>query len=112
MGSVELQEDLCLSFKAKHLRSRQELLVRLGKSPTEVQALAERRGPCGACHMVCPLRNRAIKLLPGSFLAPLVDTEFCVGCGLCEEICRTVVRGEPAIRIVRTRTIAGQEVAA
>lgn len=105
MGSVELREDLCLSYKAKWIRQEQELLMQLGREPTEVDAVDERRGPCGECFMFCPLRNRAIKLEPGSFLAPLIFTEHCVGCGMCEEICRTVVRGEPAIRVVRTRTL-------
>jgi len=112
MGSVELREDLCLSYKAKKLREQQELLVQLGRRPMEVETVSERRGPCGECYMFCPLRNRAIKLEPGSFLAPLVFTEHCVGCGMCEEICRTVVRGEPAIRVIRTRKRHGLETAA
>lgn len=103
MGSVELQKDLCLSYKAKRIRHEQEMLMRIGRHPTESVASLERRGPCGECYMFCPLRNRAIKLEPGAFLAPIVFTEHCVGCGMCEEICRTVVRGEPAIRVVRTR---------
>ena len=112
MGSVELREDLCLSYKAKWVREQQELLVQMGRKPMEVESVAERRGPCGECFMFCPLRNRAIKLEPGAFLAPLVFTEQCVGCGMCEEICRTVVRGEPAIRVVRTRKRHGLENAA
>jgi len=112
MGSVELREDLCLSYKARDVRHKQELLMQLGESPTAVDAVAERRGPCGECYMFCPLRNKAIKLAPGQFLAPLVFTEHCVGCGMCEEICRTVVRGEPAIRVVRTRIPRAQEDAA
>ncbi len=103
MGTVELREDLCLSFKAQHLRDEQALLVELGRKATESDAIVERRGPCGECHMFCPLRERAIKLKPGGFLAPIVFHDECVGCGMCEEICRTVVRGEPAIRVVRTR---------
>jgi len=103
MGSVELREDLCLSFKAKRIRAEQGMLMELGRSPTESTAVYERRGPCGECYMFCPLRNRAIKLQPGAFLAPIVFAEHCVGCGMCEEICRTVVRGEPAIRVVRHR---------
>ena len=110
MGSVELREDLCLSFKAKRIRHEQELLVRSGREPMESEAIVERRGPCGECYMFCPLRNSAIKLEPGAFLAPIVFTEHCVGCGMCEEICRTVVRGEPAIRVVRTRKPSVAEV--
>ena len=103
MGSVELREYLCLSYKAKGLRREQELLTHTGRDPMDTDAVAERRGPCGECFMFCPLRNQAIKLEPGSFLAPIVFTQHCVGCGMCEDICRTVVRGEPAIRVVRTR---------
>lgn len=103
MGSVELVPDLCLSYKAKRLRGEQGLLMALGRSAAETVSDNERRGPCGECYMFCPLRNRAIKLEPGGYLAPIVHTEHCVGCGMCEEICRTVVRGEPAIRVVRTR---------
>ena len=109
MGSVELCEALCLSYKAKRIRREQGLLMDLGREATESDALLERRGPCGECFMFCPLRTRAIKLEPGAFLAPLIFTEHCVGCGMCEEICRTVVRGEPAIRVIRTRRPAGLE---
>ncbi len=92
MGSVELSEDLCLSFKALGIRQEQELLTQLGKTPMDSQAVAERRGPCGECYMFCPLRGRAIKLVPGGFLAPIIFPDECVGCGMCEDICRTVVR--------------------
>lgn len=105
MGSVELRPDLCLSYKAKTIRAQQSLLMDLGRAPTQSVSADERRGPCGECYMFCPLRNQAIKLEPGAFLAPIVYTEHCVGCGMCEEICRTVVRGEPAIRVVRTRYV-------
>jgi len=110
MGSVELREDLCLSYKAKEIRRKQELLVQSGRSAVDVEATSERRGPCGECFMFCPLRTKAIKLQPGGFLTPLVFAEHCVGCGMCEEICRTVVRGAPAIRVVRTRRRQGSEV--
>jgi len=103
MGSVALREDLCLSFKAQRVRNEQAMMWELGKDPTETESPLERRGPCGECYMFCPLRERAIKLEPGAFLAPLVFEEECVGCGMCEEICRVILRGEPAIRVVPTR---------
>jgi ferredoxin-type protein NapG len=106
MGSVELYQDLCLSYKAQRLRDEQALLGELGRDPTESEAAVERRGPCGECFTYCPLRGRAIKLKPGGFLAPVIFTEHCVGCGMCEEICRVVVRGDPAIRVLRTRRVA------
>lgn len=103
MASVELNEDLCLSYKAKQARYQQRLLLELGRDPTEARVADERRGICGECYMVCPLRERAIRYEPGAFLAPIIDTDHCVGCGLCEEICRVVLRGSPAIRVVPTR---------
>jgi ferredoxin/Pyruvate/2-oxoacid:ferredoxin oxidoreductase delta subunit len=106
MGRIELREDLCLSYKAKRVREEQALLAALGCEATETVAPAERRGPCGECYMFCPLRGRAIKLEPGAFLAPLAYVDECVGCGMCEEICRVIVRGEPAIRVVPTRDLA------
>ncbi len=106
MASVELFEDRCLSHKAKAIRAQQALLMELGRQPTEVVATTERRGVCGECYMFCPLRERAITLEPGSFLAPTVHEARCAGCGMCEEICRVMVRGEPAIRVVPTRVMA------
>jgi ferredoxin len=103
MAAVELRTELCLSYKAKRIRDEQAMLVALGRKATESDALAERRGPCGECYMFCPLRERAIRLEPGAFLAPVVFEKECVGCGLCEEICRAVVRGDPAIRVVPKR---------
>ncbi len=103
MATVTLREDMCLSHKAKALRNEQAMLMRLGEEPTEATGTDERRGPCGECFTVCPMRRRAIKLEPGAYLAPLVFEDQCVGCGLCEDICRVMVRGEPAIRVVPKR---------
>lgn len=111
MGTVELETDRCLSYKAKaryEIRAltpwkRPTLSLEPDKPPAGPEEPLERRGPCGECFMFCPVRRRAIKLEPGQFLAPLVFPEACVGCGLCEEICRQMVRGEPAIRVVATR---------
>lgn len=105
MGTVELKKELCLSHKAKRIRAEQGMLVDLGREATESIAPYERRGPCGECYMFCPLRGKAITLEPGAFLAPEIVTDVCVGCGMCEEICRTVVRGEPAIKVVSKRKI-------
>ena len=104
MGTVELRRDLCLSYKAKRIRREQALLWEFGQSVTDAEAEVERRGPCGECSMFCPVRERAIKLEPGSFLAPIIFTEHCTGCGLCEAICWVMVRGDPAIRVVPIRT--------
>jgi len=106
IGGVALNPDLCLSHKAKRIRREQALLWELGRPVTEAEDVLQRRGPCGECHMFCPVRGRAIRLEPGRFLAPVVFDEHCTGCGLCEEICRVNVRGDPAIRVVPVREYA------
>jgi ferredoxin-type protein NapG len=103
MASISFHEDLCLSFKAKRLRDEQALLMELGREATETDAPYERRGPCGECYMFCPLRKRAVNLEPGFFLAPRFDESQCAGCGLCEEVCRAVTQGRPAIQIQALR---------
>ena len=105
MATIELRQDLCLSYKARRIRNEQAMLQALGQAPTETTGIAERRGPCGECFMFCPLRRRAIQLEPGAFLAPIIYTAHCVGCGMCEEICRVMVRGSPAIRVVPKRGV-------
>jgi ferredoxin-type protein NapG len=40
---------------------------------------------CGACVQACPFKGRALKAL--TWERPVVDPDFCVGCGLCEKTC-------------------------
>ncbi len=111
MGGVELDQDRCLSYKAETRYDLRASAWEDNPAPSlEPEELTidqdsdlKRRGACGECYTVCPVRERAIKQKPGSFLAPLVFPDACIGCGLCEEICRQVVRGDPAIRVVATR---------
>lgn len=60
-------------------------------------------GVCGACHTICPLKNRAIT--QGSRLRPTVHPEHCTGCGLCEEVC--IVRTRRAIQVRTERLWPG-----
>jgi MauM/NapG family ferredoxin protein len=56
-------------------------------------------GVCGACHTVCPLRNKAI--VQDFRNAPVVDANYCTGCGLCEEAC--IVHDRRAIQVQTDR---------
>lgn len=52
---------------------------------------------CDACYRACPLLDVAIKLDyeqnkrtgKHAFLKPVVDSDFCTGCGMCEHACVT-----------------------
>lgn len=65
---------------------------------------------CDACYRACPLLDEAIKLEyeknertgKHAFLKPVVDSDVCTGCGLCERACVT----EKASIIVLPREVA------
>lgn len=67
--------------------------------------------PCIVCEEVCPVSKKAIKLETvrirngkGDELVlkrPVVDTELCVGCGMCENKCPA--RERPAIEVFNVR---------
>jgi ferredoxin-type protein NapG len=50
---------------------------------------------CDVCYRVCPLIDKAIVIQSTrndrtghhAFLAPVVDSEHCTGCGICEHVC-------------------------
>lgn len=43
---------------------------------------------CSACENVCPKKAIKMEANEHGFLAPVVDNEKCVSCGLCREICQ------------------------
>ncbi len=111
MATVELNVEGCLSYKAEarydERAEKWEVQMTPTLEPVELPDATDpaftRRGPCGECYMVCPLKEKAITRKPGEFFSPVVFPDGCIGCGLCEDICRQILRGEPAIRVVATR---------
>ncbi|MGI6105610.1 MAG: 4Fe-4S dicluster domain-containing protein [Raoultibacter sp.] len=81
MGYAVINEDVCIAFQGMR---------------------------CEVCYRVCPLIDEAIKIdyrmregdAIHSVFAPIIDTEVCVGCGLCVERC-VVDTPEVPIKIVR-----------
>ncbi len=68
---------------------------------------------CDACYRACPLLDKAIYLEmrrnvrtgKHAFLLPVVDPDYCTGCGLCEHAC---VTKEPAIRVLPREVALGE----
>ncbi len=111
MATIELDIDRCLSYKAEmqydERAANWATKFTPSLDPVELPDAFDptftRRGPCGECYMVCPVKEKAITRKPGEFFSPIIFADRCIGCGMCEEICRQLVRGEPAIRVIATR---------
>lgn len=68
---------------------------------------------CDACHRICPLINKAITIErrhnertgKHAMLIPTVHSEYCTGCGKCEEAC---VLEEAAIKVLPLKLAQGK----
>ncbi len=68
---------------------------------------------CEVCFNICPVRGKAIKLefRPNvrsgkhAIFEPVVSSEHCTGCGLCERAC---ILDEAAIKVLPTRLAKGE----
>lgn len=67
---------------------------------------------CEICHRDCPLQDSAIsvehnprKRSKHAMFVPLVHSEACTGCGICEKACPT---DEPAIRVLPAKLVQGK----
>jgi len=68
---------------------------------------------CDACYRACPLLGEAIEIVyeknertgKHAFLKPVVNTDICTGCGLCEKACITE---KPAIFVLPREVALGK----
>ncbi|HNQ05261.1 MAG TPA: ferredoxin-type protein NapG [Thiobacillaceae bacterium] len=67
---------------------------------------------CEICHRECPLKGKAISLelhpraqSKHAMFYPIVNSDFCTGCGICEKACPTA---EAAIRILPHGMVQGR----
>lgn len=67
---------------------------------------------CEVCYRVCPLKGTAIRIDPHprglsrhAVFVPVVSSDACTGCGLCEKACPTEIA---AIRVLRHTLVQGR----
>lgn len=87
--------------------------ARMGLAVIDIESCLSWQGlRCEVCHRDCPVTNKAItvvhhprKTSKHAVFVPLVHSEHCTGCGICEKVCPTDV---PAIRIVQADLVQGK----
>ena len=95
--------NLCVGTEAEELLCTKACpsgaLQLIKKTPKEIQekvTMGEARldtnlcysynmSSCGVCVRSCPFEGKALK--SGYLEQPILNTEYCVGCGLCERAC-------------------------
>lgn len=85
--------------------------MKMGVAVVDVESCVAFWGmQCDACYRACPLLGEAINIVyeknsrtgKHAFLKPVVNTDVCTGCGLCERVCIT----EKAAIFVLPREVA------
>lgn len=87
--------------------------ARMGLAVVDAETCLSHRGlRCEVCWRACPVRDRAISLQPQqrglskhAMFVPVVHSQACTGCGICEKRCPTEL---PAIRVVDPKLVQGR----
>lgn len=87
--------------------------ARMGLAVIDLENCLSWRGlRCEICHRECPLKGRAITLethprpiSKHAMFYPIVHSDACTGCGICEKACPTT---EAAIRVLPHRMVQGR----
>jgi ferredoxin-type protein NapG len=87
--------------------------ARMGLAVIDIENCLSWKGlRCEICHRECPLKGKAItlethprQLSKHAMFVPLVHSDACTGCGICEKACPTE---ESAIRILPHKLVQGR----
>ncbi len=87
--------------------------ARMGLAVIDIENCLSWQGlRCEICHRECPVTNRAItvehnprKISKHAMFVPIVHSDHCTGCGVCEQACPTDVA---AIRVVQPDLVQGK----
>jgi len=87
--------------------------ARMGLAVIDIENCLSWQGlRCEICHRECPVQDTAItvehhprRISKHAMFVPLVHSEYCTGCGLCEEACPTDLA---AIRVLPPKLVQGK----
>lgn len=87
--------------------------ARMGQAVIDIENCLSWQGlRCEICHRECPLTDKAItvehhprRISRHAMFVPLVHSDACTGCGICEKACPTEVA---AIRVVQPELVRGR----
>lgn len=87
--------------------------ARMGLAVIDIENCLSWQGlRCEICHRECPVKDKAItvehhprKLSKHAMFVPLVHSNACTGCGICEKACPT---DKAAIKVVDPRLVQGE----
>lgn len=78
--------NVCPTSALEQLRSKEDVKMGLAKIVTD-NCFAYNGIVCRSCYERCPIYRKAISLKEE--LYPVVNNDYCVGCGICEHVCPT-----------------------
>jgi len=87
--------------------------ARMGLASIDIENCLSWQGlRCEICHRECPVQNKAIsiehhprQLSKHAMFVPMVHSNYCTGCGICEQACPTE---KAAIRVVQPELVQGK----
>jgi polyferredoxin len=70
------------------LEEKEKIVIGKAKIDKTLCKVYANNEPCLVCEEHCPVPDKAIKLISGTYPAqPVVDSDLCIGCGICEYKC-------------------------
>ncbi len=94
---VMCQETPCISACEEKalVRPEDDIFPKIGLAVVvETACIAHQGNACLVCYDACPLKRSALKM---KLNRPVSDSEYCTGCGICENVC--IVEGEKGIQV-------------
>lgn len=98
---------VCPSPALSYLSLRQKKQTKIGSSSLDKNVCIPyvKNQECGACAEHCPSGAIEMKSI-GDVMAPVIDTNYCIGCGACQYICPTVPKKAIVVKAQKIHSAA------